>query len=209
MSEATMSEATMPEVVLDHAELPAGSIRFRASGWWGMLGLILSEGALFAYLLFSYYYVAVQQHSTPWPPTMPEFKLSLPNTVILLLSSVAVWWGERAIKAGARLRAIVGTALGLVLGIVFAGIQILEWKSKTFSISSHPYGSLYFTITGFHMAHVIAGLLLLMAVLWWMALGYFGAFRNAAVSISAIYWHFVDAVWLTIFFTFYITPRLG
>lgn len=199
----------MSEVVLERTELPTGSIRHHASGWWGMLGLILSEAALFAYLLFSYYYVAVQPHSGPWPPTMPELKLSLPNTIILLLSSVAVWWGERGMHAGARLRAIGGILLGLVLGIVFVAIQLLEWKSKTFSISSHPYGSLYFTITGFHMAHVVVGLLLLAVVTWWSALDYFGPFRNAAVSISGIYWHFVDAVWLTVFFTFYITPRFG
>jgi heme/copper-type cytochrome/quinol oxidase subunit 3 len=199
----------MSEVVLERTELPTGSIRYRASGWWGMLGLILSEAALFGYLLFSYYYFAVQPHSGPWPPTMPELKLSLPNTIILLLSSVAVWWGERAIKEGARLRGIGGVALGLVLGIVFVVIQLFEWKSKTFSVSSHPYGSLYFTITGFHMAHVIVGDLLLAAVTCWMALDYYGAYRNAAVAISAVYWHFVDVVWLAIFFTFYITPRLG
>ncbi len=199
----------MSELVLERAALPTGSIRYHASGWWGMLGIILSEAALFGYLLFCYYYLAVQPHSQPWPPTLPGLKLSLPDTIILLLSSVAVWWGERAIKEGARLRAIGGVGAGLVLGIVFVVIQVFEWKSKSFSINSHAYGSLYFTITGFHMAHVIVGNILLAVVTWWMALDYFGPFRNAAVSISAIYWHFVDLVWLTIFFTFYITPRLG
>jgi heme/copper-type cytochrome/quinol oxidase subunit 3 len=199
----------MSELVLERAELPTGSIRYRASGWWGMLGIILSEAALFGYLLFSYYYLAVQQHSAAWPPTMPELKLSLPDTIILILSSVAVWWGERAIKEGERLRAIGGVGVGLLLGIVFVVVQVFEWKSKSFSINSHPYGSLYFTITGFHMAHVIVGVILLAVVTWWMALDYFGRYRNAAVATSAIYWHFVDVVWLAIFFTFYITPRLG
>jgi cytochrome c oxidase subunit III len=198
----------MSEVVLQRTELPTGSIRHRASGWWGMLGLILSEAALFGYLLFSYYYIWVQPHKAPWPPTMPELKLSLPDTIILLLSSVAVWWGDRAMKTGARLRTVIGLALGLLLGCAFVVIQVFEWKSKSFSINSHPYGSLYYTITGFHMAHVIAGLLLLAAVTWWTALTYFGPFRNTAVTVTAVYWHFVDAVWLTIFFTFYITPRI-
>jgi heme/copper-type cytochrome/quinol oxidase subunit 3 len=199
----------MSELVLKPTELPTGSIRRRASGWWGMLGLILSEAALFAYLLFSYYYIAIQPHSASWPPVMPELKLSLPNTAILLVSSVAVWWGEHALKAGARGRHIAGTAIGFVLGSVFVAIQLLEWKNKPFSISSHAYGSLYFTITGFHMAHVVAGLLILGAITVWSALGYFGPFRNAAVAAGSIYWHFVDAVWLVIFFTFYIAPRLG
>lgn len=188
---------------------PVGSYGRRASGWWGMLLLIMTEGALFAYLLFSYYYFAVQ-HGRSWlPQELPEFKLSAPNTVILLLSSVAVWWGEHSTTRGSRLQAVIGLVIGIVLGIVFVGIQYLEWMSKPFGIDSNSYASLYFTITGFHMAHVVAGLLLLITVLVWSLLGYFDPERHAPVSISAIYWHFVDAVWLTVFFTFYVTPRFG
>jgi heme/copper-type cytochrome/quinol oxidase subunit 3 len=92
---------------------------------------------------------------------------------------------------------------------VFVVIQTFEWKAKSFSLNSGPYGSLFFTITGFHMAHVILGLLMLLPLTIWSALGYFGPHRSAPVSIGAIYWHFVDAVWLTVFFTIYITPYLG
>jgi heme/copper-type cytochrome/quinol oxidase subunit 3 len=68
---------------------------------------------------------------------------------------------------------------------------------------------LYFTITGFHMLHVIVGLLMLAVLLLWTAFGYFCADRHSAVSIGVMYWHFVTIVWLAVFFTFYITPRLG
>jgi len=87
-------------------------------------------------------------------------------------------------------------------------VQGFEWKAKKFSLASGSYGSLYFTITGFHMAHVIAGLAMLSAVLIWSVLGYFNPRRHAPVSISSIYWHFVDAVWLAVFFTFYVSPYL-
>lgn len=102
-----------------------------------------------------------------------------------------------------------GLTLGFLMGVAFVVIQGLEWENKTFSLSSGPYGSLFFIITGFHMAHVVVGLLLLLAVIVWSSLGYFGPARSAPVSISAIYWHFVDAVWLTVFFMFYLTPHLG
>jgi len=189
--------------------LAVGSIDRRASGWWGMLTLILTEAFLFAYLLFSYYYFAVQ-YGRPWlPAELPSFRLAGPNTAILLASSVAVWFGERGIRHGSRLRLILGVLVGLVLGALFVGIQFEEWMSKPFRLSSHAYGSLYFTVTGFHMAHVAAGLLVLAAVLLWSLLGYFDRQRMAPVSIGAIYWHFVDAVWLTVFFTFYVTPYLS
>ena len=206
MADMTAAE---PRGQLTIGRLSVGSIERRASGWWGMLTLILTEAFLFAYLLVSYYYFAVQ-YGRPWlPAELPSFRLSGPNTAILLLSSVAVWFAERGARQDSRWRLLLGLLLGLVLGAVFVGIQFLEWMDKPFGLASHSYGSLYFTITGFHMAHVAAGLLVLAALLVWSALGYFDRERMAPVASGAPYWHFVDAVWLTLFFTFYVTPRLS
>jgi heme/copper-type cytochrome/quinol oxidase subunit 3 len=201
--------AEAPARRLTIGRLWVGSVDRRASGWWGMLTLILTEAFLFAYLLFSYYYFAVQFGRSWLPAELPSFRLSAPNTVILLLSSVAVWFGEQGARRGSRGRLVLGLAIGLALGAVFMGIQFLEWTNKPYRLASHAYGSLYFTVTGFHMAHVFAGLVMLATLVLWSALGYFDRERHAAVSIGAIYWHFVDAVWLTLFFTFYITPYLS
>lgn len=199
----------MADVSIERRPLPVGIIGSHSGGWWGMVGLILTEAALFVYLLFSYYYFAIQPHAAAWPPEMPGLKLSGPNTVILLLSSAAVWWGERGTRQGRRSSQLGGLGIGLLLGIIFIIVQAFEWQSKSFSLTSGPYGSLFFTVTGFHMAHVMLGVLILAAVLLWSALGYFGPVRSAPVTIGAMYWHFVDAVWLAVFFTFYITPYLG
>lgn len=187
----------------------AGSVGTRASGWWGMVCLIMTEASLFAYLLFSYYYFAVQFGRRWLPETLPSFHLSGPNTILLILSSVAVWWGERGIRRGSRATLAIGLLAGIVLGAAFVGIQYLEWAGKPFGIASNSYGSLYFTITGFHMAHVVVGLVMLAVMLIWSLLGYFDPVRHAPITIGAAYWHFVDAVWLAVFFTFYVTPRLG
>jgi heme/copper-type cytochrome/quinol oxidase subunit 3 len=88
-------------------------------------------------------------------------------------------------------------------------IQGLEWGEKPFTMASAAYGSVYFTITGFHMMHVAAGLIFLVLLLIWSWLDYFDRERNAPLAIGIVYWHFVNAVWLALFFTFYITPRLG
>jgi cytochrome c oxidase subunit III len=191
-------------------DLPVGSIGRRANGWWGMMMLIVTEGALFVYLLFAYYYSAVQ-HSSNWlPEDLPNFRLSLPDTVVLVLSSVVVWRGERLLKQG-RSAGATAVYLGVaaLMGIAFITVQAMEWSGKKFTPFSSSYGSLYYTITGFHMLHVAAGVLILATLSLWCALGYFNRIRSAPVSIGAIYWHFVDAVWLVVFFTFYITPRLG
>lgn len=189
-------------------KLPVGSIGHHASGWWGMLALIATEAALFAYLLFSYFYLATQAHTTWLPTTTPSLKLALPNTFILIASSFILWWGERGIRQGQRSRLLLAMGLTLALGIAFMVIQAKEWHTKTFSITDSAYGSMYFTITGFHMLHVLGGVLMLSVMFIWTALGHFNAERHAPIAIGAIYWHFVDVVWLAVFSTFYLYPYL-
>lgn len=99
-------------------------------------------------------------------------------------------------------------ALAHFLGVCFVAIQLNEWSKATYSMASDLYGTLYFTITGFHLLHVVVGLVILMALLLWMALGYFDHRRYAAVTIGGLYWHFVDAVWLFVFTSLYLTPYL-
>jgi cytochrome c oxidase subunit 3 len=194
---------------LSHAgELPVGSHGRNGVGWWGMMCLIATEASLFAYLLFSYFYLAVQ-YGTAWlPERHPSMRLALPDTLVLLLSSVAVWWGERGAIQGRRGQNLSGLSIAIALGVVFVGVQLFEWSGKPFGVASSSYGSLYFIITGFHMAHVIVGLGVLLALLGWSAAGYFGPRHHTPIMIGSIYWHFVDVVWLAVFSTFYLTPYL-
>lgn len=201
----------MAERVTVPAKLPVGAIDTRASGWWAMIFTIFTEASLFAYLVFSYYYLAVQPHYPGTFPQggLPDLKLAAPDTAILLSSSVAVAWAQFGIEHGSRRRLAMGLGLGAFLGIVFIVIQCFEWAAKPFSLAASPYSSLYFTITGFHMGHVVVGVMILLALTYWSWRGYFNRIRYAHIHIGALYWHFVDAVWIVIFFTFYITPYLG
>lgn len=198
----------MTDALLHPGPLPVGGIGHKSIGWWGMLCLIASEASIFAYLLFSYYFYAIQNDRSWMPVAHPSLKLALPNTVVLLLSSVAVWWGERGARRGRRSQHLLGLSIGIGLGVLFVVVQSFEWRNKTFSLSSGLYGSIYFVTTGFHMAHVVVGLLILSAILGWSMLEFFNSRRKTPLLIGAIYWHFVDAVWLTVFFTFYLTPYL-
>jgi cytochrome c oxidase subunit 3 len=198
----------MAEAMQTDQALPVGSEGKRSGGWWGMLALIVTEGALFGYLLFTYFYLASQteQH---WPPDgLPILVMPGVNTLILLASSVSVWVCERCIQRRLRFWSLASMTLALGLGVCFVAIQFNEWDKKTYDMASNLYGSLYFTITGFHMLHVIVGLIILMALLLWIALGYFDDRRHAAVTIGGLYWYFVDVVWLFIFTTLYLSPYL-
>jgi cytochrome c oxidase subunit 3 len=198
-----MSDATVS------VPLPVGSPGRKSGGWFGMIALIVTEASLFLYLLFSYYYFALWGSGAFVPTPLPKFDLSAPDTAVLLLSSVSVWWGERGIRRGSRRQTAIGLVVTLLLGLVFVSVQLVEWAKKPFHFNQSTYSALYFTITGFHLAHVVAGMIILAVLLIWSQLGYFDARRNVPVAIGAIYWHFVDAVWLAVFFTIYVTPYLG
>ncbi|MCB8837144.1 cytochrome c oxidase subunit 3 [Aurantimonas sp. VKM B-3413] len=186
--------------------LKVGSIGHHANGWWGMIMLIITEAFLFFYLLFSYYYFAIQSDGTFLPDEMPSFKFSGPETGVLLLASLAVWFGERGGRKGSRLQLVLGLLLALALGCGFVAIELFEWMDKTFTLASNAYGSSFFTVTGFHLAHVVAGLLMLLPLTFWSALGYFDRERIVPVTIVMMYWFFIDVIWLMVFFTFYVTP---
>lgn len=201
----------MTRRLLLDGKLPVGAMDTRANGWWAMIFTVFTEASLFAYLLFSYYYLAVQPHL---PGTFPEggtpdLALAVPNTIVLLASSAAVGWAQRGIEQGSRWRLVAGLGIGAVLGTVFLLVQWQEWAAKPFPLSSTPYSSLYYVVTGFHMAHVVVGVAMLLALTWWSWQGRFNRARYAHIHIGALYWHFVDAVWIAVFFTFYITPLLG
>jgi cytochrome c oxidase subunit 3 len=198
----------MAEEIQINQTLPVGSEGTHSGGWWGVVALIVTEGSLFGYLLFSYFYLASQteQH---WPPEgLPNLLMPGVNTVILLTSSVFVWASERCIQRRMMPWSLATMALAFILGVCFVAIQLREWSIKTYDMTTNLYGSLYFTITGFHMLHVIVGLIILLLLLLWLALGYFDDRRYAAVTIGGLYWHFVDVVWLFVFTSLYLTPYL-
>src|ERR1700749_4426776 len=92
------------------ANLPVGAMDIRASGWWAMIFTVFTEASLFAYLLFSYYYMAVQPHA---PGTFPEggappLGIAAVNTAILLTSSVAVGWAQLGIERNNKWRLVAG-----------------------------------------------------------------------------------------------------
>jgi len=200
----------MAEAALSRPEqLPVGPIGRHGVGWWGAGTLIASEAALFGYLLFSYYYLGATNPVGWLLEPAPSLRLALPNTLLLLASSGAAWYGERGILALKRTQALAGFGAAFLMGAGFAAVQVIEWRAKSYGMGLSSYSSLYFVTTGFHMAHVLIGLLVLAALALWTALDYFSPRRRLVVSAGVLYWHFVDVVWIFVFTTYYLTPYLG
>jgi cytochrome c oxidase subunit 3 len=195
-------------VHLTYERLPVGSAGKISGGWWGVVTLIITEACLFGYLLFCFFYLNSQSQQE-WPPDgLPGLLIPGINTLILLSSSACVWVAERGIHQEREAWTISGLVAALVLGTCFVAIQLIEWSNKPYGMTTDLYGSLYFTITGFHMAHVVIGLAVLLLLLVWAGLGYFDSKRYAAMTIGGAYWHFVDVVWLFVFSSLYLFPYI-
>jgi heme/copper-type cytochrome/quinol oxidase subunit 3 len=190
--------------------LPMGSIGRHASGTWGVVFLVISETTVFAYLAFAYFYFSSQPHYGPWPPDGPPnwFYPGL-ETAVLLAGCLSVWFANRSVARGGRAGLLSGLGASLVLGLGFVALQALEWYHKPYGFATDPYSSFYFVITGFHLAHVVVGVIMLATVLLWSALGYFGRVRHTPVKVAKIYWYFITIAWLVVLFTLDVTPYFG
>jgi cytochrome c oxidase subunit III len=189
--------------------VPLGNLTEQSPARWGMVWTIATEASLFVFLLFSYYYLASQSRG-PWPVTGPlDLKLALPNTVLLIASSGAYIWADRGMRRGDQRTYRLGVSVAILLGLIFIIVQGVEWRGMPFRPRDSAFASLFFTITGFHGAHVVVGLIMLVAVRTWASLGKFTAQRHLAVTLVGWYWHFVDIVWLFVFTSLYLSPRFA
>jgi Heme/copper-type cytochrome/quinol oxidase, subunit 3 len=189
--------------------LPIRLTGTRSPGWWGMVCLCATEGMLFASFIGAYFFLrgSVEAFGAEGGRYVPLTR-PLIMTVLLVTSSVTAWWGEKGIERGESGRLRIGLAITMTLGLAFLLIQANEYANRDSSWTTSAYDSLFITITGFHGAHVAAGLLMnawVQARAW---LGHFDAERHDAVSNVVLYWHFVDGVWLVILAALYLSPRL-
>jgi len=207
-SRRRMPGPTEPPVVAG----PDGLHRGRAPGWWGMVFLVATEAMFFTILLTSYAYLRLR-HGSVWPPDgigKPDLVLVGIMTPILLLSSAPMHWAELGIKKGRMWQLRLGLLMTFVMGATFLALQTVEYLKavEEFTPRTDVYGTLFFSITGFHGFHVFVGLLMNLWIQYYAWQGRFRADRHLPVENVALYWHFVDAVWVFIFATVYLSPHV-
>ena len=201
----------MTDITLAHRDrpLPVGSIGYMSTGWAAAIFLLISEASIFAYLFFAYFYFSVQPEYH-WPPcSPPTFTYSAPQTAIVLIGAATSWWANRWAGRGQMAKVMMGLAITIVLGTGFIALQFIDWFTEPFSPASSPYGSNYFVISGFHLAHFVVGWIMFLVLLLWTGLGYFDAVRHVPITVGALYWYFLTVIWIAVFFVLYITPRFG
>jgi heme/copper-type cytochrome/quinol oxidase subunit 3 len=178
-------------------------------GLHAMYAVIATEAMLFVSMFGAYYYLGSNKNR--WAEeSAPKWWLAMILLGILLTSSAILMWGERQVEKERFTAGKIALWLTVLFGLGFLALQgfeyKVEWKDTT--PYSDSYGSIFFTITTLHAAHVIAGLLLLMYVGVMPRWGPTARTPHKPYSTVAIYWHFVDAVWLFIVVFLYVIPSL-
>ena len=175
----------------------------------GMLLFIASEVMFFGGLFAAYFNSRAQFAGETWGPEsfgaepLEIMPIALPITIILLTSSVTMQFGVWAIRRGDQRAMRFWTIVTLVLGVGFLIGQLYDYSVLGFGISDGIFGTVFYTLTGFHGAHVFGGVVGLTILTARATQGQFSARNHVAVEAVSIYWHFVDVVWVALFTTLY------
>jgi len=183
----------------------------------GMMGMyiFLASEVMFFGSLFAMYFYMVGSHNT-WPPaapsSTPEYYVSwwpIPfvNTIVLLSRGVTCHFALEALSHDNRRRFFTLMIATIVLGLGFEFGQLYEFInafSRGLNLTANTFASAFFTMTGFHGAHVLGGLVLLTLILYRAARGQFSSRNHVGPAAVTLYWHFVDVVWIFLFGILYL-----
>ena len=170
----------------------------------GMVLFISSEVMFFAGLFGAYF--TIRGRAGEWPPAGAEVETLLPAvaTAVLIASSFTMHKADAAATSGDRSGTGRWLGVTLLMGAAFLAFQGVEYGRLGFAVSDHSYGTLFYSMTGFHGLHVAAGLAAIVLVLVKNARGHLDEERHGPVTAVSYYWHFVDVVWVALFATLYL-----
>ena len=173
---------------------------------WTFIG---SECLFFASLISTYLVYKGKSLVGPFPKDIFEIPLVTFGTALLLFSSLFVVLSLNAAEQGNRRKTILWLALTIVCGLFFIGMQVYEFYHfyhKGLGYTTNLFGSSFYTLTGFHGTHVTLGVIWLATMLVLAIRGKVPPEKSLNLEIAALYWHFVDVVWILLFTLLYLVP---
>ncbi len=178
---------------------------------YGMVLFIASEVMFFVAWFWAYFNAALYPTEfigSQWPPegiqTFDPWHLPFINTLILLLSGTTVTWAHHALIEGDRKGLKNGLWCTVILGVCFTALQAYEYSHAAYGFTDGIYASTFYMATGFHGFHVLVGTIFLTVCLIRAHRGHFRPEKHFGFEAAAWYWHFVDVVWIFLFFCIYV-----
>jgi cytochrome c oxidase subunit 3 len=192
-----------------HGQVSDPEWRLPSRGRVGMFSLIVAESAIFVIFVVAYVYNIGRSTYGPQPRQVLE--LPILNTIFLLSSSFTILLAERALVKRAMATFKAWWALTIVLGAIFLLGTAREWSKLIqvdhLTVSTNLFGTTFYSLVGLHASHVIVGLIMLTTVMIFALTGHLKPEHTEKVEVLAIYWHFVDWVWVVVFTVVYVIGR--
>jgi cytochrome c oxidase subunit 3/cytochrome o ubiquinol oxidase subunit 3 len=174
-----------------------------------MSALIIGESAIFTIFVVAYVFYIGKSASGPIPSQVLEVPILA--TICLLSSSLTVRRAERAVEDDRMGSFTLWLGATIALAAVFLTGTGLEWKKLIYqdglTISTNLFGTTYYSLVGLHATHVVIGLFLLTSVFLLSLFGRVDSRQSERFGVIALYWHFVDAVWIVVFTVVYLIGR--
>ena len=175
----------------------------------GVIGLILTESALFTIFVTAYLFYLGKSTTGPYPNQVLD--LPILATICLLSSSLTVVLAEHAFRRGNAGGFRLWWLITILLAAAFLVSTAFEWQRLIFkdhlTISTNLFGTTFYSLVGLHASHVIVGLILLVLVLILSLRGYVTRTHAEHVEMLSWYWHFVDGIWVIVFTVVYVIGR--
>jgi len=175
----------------------------------GMSALIVGESAIFTIFVVAYVFYIGKSLTGPTPQQVLE--ISIVGTICLLSSSLTIWRAEKAIEEDRKANFTLWLAATIALAAAFLTNTALEWKKLIFrdglTISTNLFGTTFYSLVGLHATHVVVGLFLLSMTLMFSLFGWVDSRQSERFGVIALYWHFVDGVWIVVFTVVYLVGR--
>ena len=187
----------------EHQDTTTG-LNHRKMLMWVFLG---SDCLFFGALIATYMVYRNQSINGPYPIDIISVPITTISTFVLLLSSFAMVQALAATNRDDQRGIQIWLLATALLGAVFIGFQVYEFnafKNEGLTLGANLFGATFFTLTGFHGAHVTLGIIWLLSMFFVARKGRVGPRTNLDVEILGLYWHFVDIVWIVIFTLVYL-----
>ena len=175
----------------------------------GMACLIIGESAIFTIFVVAYLFYVGKSLSGPTPREVLETPILF--TACLLSSSLTIHLAGTALARGARGAFVALWLATITLGGAFLFGTGREWHrliyERGLTIATNLFGTTYYSLVGLHAFHVVVGLVLMTIVALFAIVGYISREYSFRINVIALYWHFVDAVWIVVFTVVYVIGR--
>ena len=207
--EARCEQDIFPRQELDVSGLPTSAFGWRATVWWGVLGLMVIEGMGFALVVMAYFYGRMTEES--WPPMgtpLPALGVPTVNLLVLVISVLPMVLGARAARRQSARGVTLWFGVGAALTVVALVLRWFEFRSVQAPFDSTFYGSAVWTLLGMHATHLLASLIedVLLGIV--MIVGPLDETHFVDAESNVLYWYFIVGAWVPLYAVLYLAPRL-